>query len=560
LLSIAEIRQRKLVQWGLGYLAAAWALLQVLQFLAQSFEWPSPVLRVVTVLAAAGFVAVLILAWYHGERGQQRVTLLELLLLAAVLAVGSATAWVMRGESNEAAPLILPAEKNSIAVLPFADMSASQDQAYFSDGITEEILNALAKTRGLRVAARTSAFSFKGKDVPIDEIARRLRVTHVLEGSVRKSGDRVRITTQLIDASNGYHLWSETFDRDLQDIFAVQEEISKTIADKLQLEITGVTPTTGQQAYELYLKGRYAFARRTPDGLRGAVQYFEQAIAADPKFAPSHAGLAGALIVLPIYTDARPADLQPRAKAAANMALSLDSTLAEAWATLGYARFSYDHDWAGAETAFRRALTLNPNFVTANHWYGDYLAGTGQGKESLRYYERAAQLDPLSALLNLSLGWMYMANRRFDEAVAQMQRAIQLDSTLVDSHTHLARTRLFQGRHAEAIAGLERAVEVSGRRSLELAFLGHAYATAGRRADALGVLAELEARSKRGYVSPLTLAFVHIGLGDLDRAFAELDQARKAGDPWLTENHVDLIFDPLRHDRRWKKLLKQMGI
>jgi tetratricopeptide (TPR) repeat protein len=372
---------------------------------------------------------------------------------------------------------------------------------------------------------------------------------------------------QLINVSTGYHLWSETFDRELKDIFAVQEEISRAVVTKLQVQLMGEQPaalvapaTENQEAYERYLKGRFFWASRTPDGLRKAVQFFEQAIAMDSAFARAYAGLADALIVLPLYTNARPADVQPRAKAAAEKALTLNPSLGEAYASLAYVRMNYDRDWKGAGPVFQKALELTPNYATANQWYGDYLAAQGFVAESIPYYDRAARLDPLSAVLNFSRAWLAMSQRRFEDAIALFQAALELDSTLVDTHTHLARTLLFQGHHAEAIDSLEKAVTRSGRRTMELAFLGYAYGVANRRADAQRMLTELNARAASGYVSPLCNAIVYLGLADLDDAFDWLERARKANDPWLTENGFDLMFDPLRADPRWIQLRKRMGL
>jgi tetratricopeptide (TPR) repeat protein len=289
------------------------------------------------------------------------------------------------------------------------------------------------------------------------------------------------------------------------------------------------------------------------------VELFETAIQIDPKFARAYVGLADALIVLPLYTDARPADVQPRAKQAALTGVSLDPSSAEAQASLGYILMSVDRDWTGAQRALRAALQLNPDYATANHWYGDYLAAQGQVDESIEYYERAARLDPLSATISFSLGWLYMAQRRFDAAVVQLKKASELDPSLVDARVHLARTRLFMGQQAIAIAALEETAQLSGRRAMNLAFLGYAYGMAGRRADARRLIEELNLRAHETYVSPLTLAIIHIGLGERDEAFRQLERAREAADPWLTENSFDLIFDPLRSDARWRKLRGEMG-
>ena len=302
MISFDRVRQRKLVQWAVAYLAAAWLILQVLSLLAEPFAWPGVVLRAATVLLGVGFIGVLVLAWYHGERGRQHVSGIELILLAVVLALAGAAVWWVRDDSPDQradAQPVISVGRNSIAVLPFLDLSPGKDHEYFSDGITEEILNALARVERLRVASRTSSFSFKGRNVPIDEVGKRLRVQHVLEGSVQRSGERIRVTAQLVDAANGYHLWSERYDRELQDIFAVEDEISRAIVQSLEVEITGghqdplvARATESQEAHDLYLKGRYFWANRTPDGLRRAIQYFEQATQLDPNYARAYQGLA----------------------------------------------------------------------------------------------------------------------------------------------------------------------------------------------------------------------------------------------------------------------------
>ena len=565
--SISRIRQRKLAQWGLAYLAGAWVLLQVLGFVAQSFAWSPQVARVATVLAIAGFLVVLVLAWYHGDQGRQHVSAVEIVVLTIVILAGGSAAWVLRGP-RAAAAVALPAvtetrEQNSIAVLPFVDLSAGKDQEYFSDGVSEEILNALARIPGLRVAARTSSFSFRNKDVQVAEVGRQLRVSNVLEGSVRRVGNRVRITTQLINASNGFQVWSESFDRDLQDIFAVQQEISQAIASKLRLQFSVPEPAaaegTSQTAYDQYLRGRFFFNKRTPDGLRRAEEYFKRAIGTDPNFAPAHSGLAGTLLVLPLYADVDVSKLRPRVRAAVTRALQLDSTLADGWAGLAYIRMSYDHDWQGAASAFERSLRLNPSDPNTRTWYGDFLSAQQQLKPAIAQYERATQLDPLSALRRISLGWMLSADHRLEEAERELQLATELDPALVDGRTHLARIRFFQGKREQGIAELERVVELSERRTVELGYLGYAYGIAGRRADAEKLLQELESRGT-STSTPTAMAFVYVGLGDYDRAFDALELARRAGDMWLTENNMDLIFDPLRRDPRWKKLLSRMRI
>jgi len=604
---LVEVRRRGILKVATAYLVVTWLTLEIGHVLFNIFELPHGGLQAIFVLLALGFPLTLFAVWqgwlatltdapasgeashaapeagHHGggHEGPLLAVIFGMVALIAVATVIGVRFFGMGHSSSghgaqrevaataephrEPAPRVAPA-KNSVAVLPFADLSPGKDQAYLSDGFAEEIMSALSGIAGLHVAARTSAFSFKDKEVPVDEIGARLGVAHLIEGSVRRADDRLRITVQLIDTSNGFQVWSKSYDRNIADIFAVQREISGNIVEQLDVRLTGRQQdafdrldAVDREAYDLYLKGRYAWAGRSPDGLHSAVEYFEAAIQIDPKFARAFVGLADALIVLPLYIDARPADVQPRAKQAALTAVSLDPSSAEAQASLGYILMSADRDWTGAGRALRTALQLNPDYATANHWYGDYLAAQGQVGESIEYYERAARLDPLSATISFSLGWLYMAQRNFEAAVAQLKKASELDPSLIDARVQLARTRLFMGQQVAAIAALEEIAQLSARRAMHLAFLGHAYGTTGRQADARRLIEELKLRSRKTYVSPLTFAIIHIGLGERDDAFRELEQAREAADPWLTENNFDLIFDPLRSDARWRKLRSEMG-
>lgn len=604
---LIEVRRRGILKVATAYLVVTWLTLEIGHVLFNIFELPHGGLQVIFVLLALGFPLTLFAVWHGwlatltdapasgdashatpeaghhggGHEGPLLAVIFGVVTLIAVATVIGVRFFGMGHSSSshgaghevaatadpprESAPHVAPA-RNSVAVLPFADLSPGKDQAYLSDGFAEEIMSALSGIEGLHVAARTSAFSFKDKEVPADEIGARLGVAHLIEGSVRRADDRLRITVQLIDASNGFQVWSRSYDRNIADIFAVQREISSSIVEQLDVRLTGRQQNAfdrldavDREAYDLYLRGRYAWAGRSPDGLHSAVKYFEAAIQLDPKFARAYVGLADALIVLPLYTDARPADVQPRAKQAALTGVSLDPSSAEAQASLGYILMSADRDWTGAGRALRAALQLNPDYATANHWYGDYLAAQGQVGGSTKYYERAARLDPLSATISFSLGWLYMGQRKFEAAVAQLKKASELDPSLIDARVQLARTRLFMGQQVAAIAALEEIAQLSARRAMNLAFLGHAYATTGRQADARRLIEELKLRSRQTYVSPLTLAIIHIGLGERDDAFRELEQAREAADPWLTENNFDLVFDPLRSDARWRKLLSEMG-
>jgi len=481
-----------------------------------------------------------------------------LLILGAIPLVGI----VVRGPD---AP-DLPAQQTAIAVLPFANMGPDGANEYFSDGMTEEIITALAKVEGLRVAARTSAFAFKGKRESVSEIGRQLRVGTVLEGSVRRAGDRLRVTAQLINVENGYHLWAETYDRDLRDVFAVQDEIAQAIVGALRVKLSGevtamvVRPTADLTAYELYLRGRHAVNQRSSGGLVQAVAYFDQAIARDPRFAEAYAGLADAYVLLPGYSVAKSSEAWPKGRAAAERALALDSTLAEAHTTLAYGKFLFDGDWRAAEQGFQRAIALNPDYPTAHHWYGDLLGGRGNLEGYLQELRRAEELDPLSRQIGTEVGRALYALRRNDEAVTQLQQVLRADPAFAGAHVTLGRVYVEQGRMAEAIGEFQQAVQLRGRNALDVAYLASAYAVAGRRSEAQQLLVELEGRSRREHVPPTVLAIVYIGLGQHERAFDLLDRAVAEHDGWFAEFIFHPTYDPLRSHPRYAALLQALRL
>jgi tetratricopeptide (TPR) repeat protein len=416
------------------------------------------------------------------------------------------------------------------------------------------------------VAARTSAFAFKGKSEGVSEIGRQLRVGTVLEGSVRRAGDRLRITAQLIKVEDGYHLWAETYDRDLSDLFAVQEEIAQAIVAALRVKLSGepsamvVAPTTDLAAYDFYLKGRHAVNQRSGGSLVQAVAYFDQAIERDQRFAQAYAGLADAYVLLPGYSVTVSSEAWPKGRAAAERALALDSTLAEAHTTLAYGKFLFDSDWRGAEQGFRRAIALNPRHATAHHWYGDFLAGRGNLEGYLQEIRRAQALDPLSAQIATEVGRALYALRRNDEAVTQLRQVLRADPAFAGAHIALGRVYVEQGRMAEAIGEFQKAVELRGRNALDVAYLAYAYALAGRRSEARRLLAELEGRSRREHVPPTVLAIVHIGLGQDGRAFDLLDRAVAEHDGWFVEFIFHPTYDPLRSHPRYAALLHALEL
>ena len=443
-----RLRERKLVQWALAYVAASFALIQVLDIVAQRFGWPEQTVRFVIVAMCVGFFATLVIAWYHGERGAQRVSGAELLILTLLLAIGGAAIWRLAPRSNEgalasndASPATAPADPKSIAVLPFVNMSGQKENDYFSDGISEEILNVLAGIPDLRVAARTSSFSFRDGKHEAPEIAQELHVRMLLEGSVRKQGDRARITAQLIDASNGYHLWSQTYDRDLKDIFAIQDEIAAAIANELKVKISGAEDTPQKkphnvEAYDFYLRGLGQWQTRGEAQLLAAIKNFESAAAADPQFAEAYAGLGLVYTILPdfsskiTYTEAL-----ARAENYAELALSIDPSVPEIYPIFGYLADS-DRRRKTAQALDRRAIALRPSFSTSYQWLGNSMWTDGDLEGGLKVLEQASMLDPKSSIIANNHGMALIALGRYQEAIAlcaPLLKAVPDDANCLES-------------------------------------------------------------------------------------------------------------------------------
>ncbi len=455
----------------------------------------------------------------------------------------------------------------SIAVLPFADLSPQRDQEYFCHGLAEELINALTKVRQLRVVARTSAFSFRNQSPDAREIGRRLRVETVLEGSVRKAEDRLRITAQLVRTADGAHLWSERYDRRLDDVFAIQDEITAAITGHLEVELlaAGRRPASKRQtgdveAYHLYLKGRHFWSKRSPADLEEGIEYFRQAIARDPHYALAHAGLADSYNLLGFYSVRAPKEAFPRAKEAARRALELDGDLAEAHSSLAFARLLYDWDWAGAGREFRRTFELNPGYATAHHWFAEYLTLQGRHEEAIEQVKQALGLDPLSLIINTLRGWAYYYARRYDQAIAALEETLELDAGFAPAEFWLGLARQQQGQLEAAGAVLEQAIEHSGRSPMMVAALGRLHALRGETTAASAVLAELEAASRREYVPAYYIAAIHSGSGDRERTLDWLEHSRQARDNWLVFLGVDPIWDALRSEPRFTALLAEVGL
>jgi serine/threonine-protein kinase len=458
-------------------------------------------------------------------------------------------------------------DRRAIAVLPFVNASPDPDAEYFSDGMTDELIDALTKVEGLRVASRTSVFALKRRETDVRTLGALLGVAVVLEGSVRRSGNRLRVTARLTDVADGRHLWSERYDRDAGDVFEVQDEIAGTIVRTLRGTLLGElgdpTPrryTANLTAYNLYLKGRYCWNKRRAEGLNEAIAFFESAIAEDPEYALAYTGLADCYALHVDYRGMPVGEAMARSRQLALRALELDDTLAEAHTSLAWVTFLHDWAWESADRRFRRAIELNPRYATARQWYAWLLVSQGRIEAALAEARAAAELDPASVSIRRSLGWLNYYARRYDAAEEQLRRALAMDPTSEENHRILGLALTQQGRYDEAVAALREAIAGAAESAYARGALARTLALAGRTAEARRLLAELESEGRSRYVSPVAYATAHIALGDNDEAFGWIERAHAERRGWLAYLRVEPIFDPLRDDPRFRDLLARMGL
>jgi eukaryotic-like serine/threonine-protein kinase len=473
---------------------------------------------------------------------------------------------LMRALADPTSPRSSPAGVSSIAVLPFINLSADPENEYFADGMAEEIINALSRVDGLRVTARSSAFSFKGKGEAGRDIGKRLKVGAVLEGSVRRSGSRIRLTTELINVADGNHLWSERYDREMVDVFAIQDEISRSIVDALKVKLLAprqtplvLRPTEDLEAYTTYLKGRYFWNRRTPEGLRKSITLFREAQTRDPGYALPYAGEADAYNVLGWWSDLPPAVAFPAARTAAARAVALDPGLAEGYASQAFARLYYDWDWPRAEADFKRSIALNPKYSTARQWYSQHLISSGKTDEANTQIRLATELDPLSLIIQTTVSLIAYYAGHFEDSVANARRVIENDPNFGIGHRILGRALLELGQYDEGIAELQKAVELSAFSIMLTAEVAHGHARAGNRAAALVILADLRRSATEGYVSAYDLAGIHIGLDDRASALNALEQACDERASHMIFLRVDPVFRELRGEARFQAVLARVG-
>ena len=576
----AELKRRNVYKVAIAYGVVAWLLIQIATQVFPFFEIPNWVVRLVVLVIIIGFPVALIIAWAfeltpeglkrtetadaeHSAGRSRKRTWIYVVIIAGAISIG--LFFLGRyTSSKQNAGTELPGK--SIAVLPFDNLSRNPDNAYFAEGVQDEILTRLAKVADLKVISRTSTQKYKSAPDNLRDIAKELGVSNILEGSVQKAADQVRVTVQLINATNDAHLWAETYDRKLTDIFTVESEIAKTIADTLRAKLTGSEermmskkPTANPEAYEFYLKGRFFWNKRTGVDLRKAIDYFNQAVAKDPSYALAYAGLADAYVLLSGFGAASPKDSLPQAKAAAEKALELDSTLGEAHASLAQALLAYDFDFAGANREFQHAIELNPNYATAHHWYGEsVLAPLSQFEDAIAQLKRALQLDPLSMIINADVGTVLTNARRYDEAIEQLRKTLEMDPSFYYAHYNLGEALEMKGLTENAIAEYQRAIALNDD-PVPQALLGHLYAKIGKKNEARQILQQLHESSKQHYVSPYLFAMIHIGLGEKDRAIDFLEKTYEDRDGYsIAFIKVDPFLDPLHGDPRFEALVQKV--
>jgi TolB-like protein/Flp pilus assembly protein TadD len=575
----AELKRRNVYKVAVAYIVAGWALSQGIAQVFPVFDVPNWLIRLIVVLIILGLPVALVLAWSFEitPQGIKRTETADampatarrkkhvwiyIVVIGALLSIGLFFLGRYSAGSKTASPAGI--QNKSIAVLPFDNLSRDPDNAYFAEGVQDEILTRLAKVADLKVISRTSTQHFKSAPENLPEIAKQLGVTNILEGSVQKAADQVRVNVQLINAMTDAHVWADTYDRKLTDIFAVESEIAKAIAETLQAKLTGAekssiskAPTANPEAYELYLKGRFFWNKRTGTDLRKAIDYFNQAVAKDPNYALAYVGLADSYLLLSSYAAVSPGESLPPARSALKKALELDDSLAEAHASFGLLT-TLELDLHRALDELKRAVELKPNYATAHHWLALAHLTLAQFDQAISEAKRAIELDPLSLVINADTSWIYFSARRYDEAEAQVRKTLEIGPQFFLAHYYLGEVLQFKGHLSEGIAEFQKAFELNND-PYSLGMLGQAYARNGQKEEARKILARLNEEAKSHYVAPYALALVQIALGDKDRAIEELEHAYAEGATnYLFVIKVDPLLDDLRGDPRFEALVQKI--
>jgi len=575
----AELKRRNVYKVAVAYIVAGWALSQGIAQVFPVFDIPNWVIRLIVVLIIIGLPIALVLAWMfeltpQGIKRTEDVDLVAaaqqpkkrtwifVVIIGALVSIGLFFLGRYSAGNKTASPAGI--SNKSIAVLPFDNLSRDPDNAFFAEGVQDEILTRLAKVADLKVISRTSTQHFKSTPENLPEIAKQLGVAHILEGSVQKASDQVRVNVQLINALTDAHLWADTYDRKLTDIFAVESEIAKTIAETLQARLTSSeknsiakTPTVNPEAYELYLRGKFFAEKRTGADLRKSIEYYDQAIAKDPGYPLAYVGLADSNLLLSAYGTHSPKEAILPARAALKKALELDDSLAQAHASLGLLA-TLELDANGAISELERSIQLNPNYATAHHWLALPLMAIGQSSRAIVEGKRAIELDPLSLIINADFCWVYFNARRYDEAEAQAHKTLEMDPRFPLAHYYLGGALQFKGKLTEAIAEFQKSADLNNDDQYSLAMLGQAYARQGKTDEAQKVLARIREQAKSQYVSPYGLAIVLTALNSKADAIDELERGYDDAGFYISLIKVDPFFDDLRGDPRFDALVQKV--
>jgi TolB-like protein len=575
----AELKRRNVYKVAVAYAVVAWLLMQIASQIFPFFEIPNWAVRFVVLAIIIGFPIALILAWAFEltPEGVKRTEVADaahersraavwiyVVAIGAALSVGLFVLGHYMAPNKQSGLAELPGK--SLAVLPFANLSGNPENAYFAAGIQDEIITRLAKIGQLKVVSCLTTQRFKSAPDDLPAIARQLGVANVLQGSVQRTADAVRVNVQLVKAETDTHLWADTFDRKLTDVFQIESDIAKTIAEKLQAKLTGseeraisVKPTANVEAHQLYLKGRYIWNRRTAENLKKALNYFEEAAQKDPDYALAYVGIADACGLFPVYGAGAPQEYLPRAKGAAEKALALDDSLAEAHASMGLVHYCYFNGMESAKE-FERAIELNPNYATAHHWYGRLtLVMLGQLDRAMAETKRAYELDPVSSIIHSDLGGVNVAARRYDEAIRQLRGTVEIDPDFFWAYRWLGMALELKGDTQAAIAEYKKAFELNDDPA-GLAFIAHAEAAMGHQDEARKLLIQLVDAAKSRYVQPYAFALTYLALGDKDQTLNWLEQGvRDRGATFLQFIKTDAFFDPLRGDPRFEAIVQKVA-
>ena len=564
----------------MAYLVVAWLLVQISDILLGTFAAPTWAMRAIVLALAVGFPVALMLAWVYeittqGVRRTEAVSddeldvahggrqidfvIIGVLLVAVALFTANSFKWIDFGAESSI-------DLRSIAVLPLANLSGDPEQEYFADGMTETLITELSKIAALRVISRQSVMQFKGTKLSLPEIAQKLNVDAVVEGSALLIGERVRITVQLIEAATDVHLWADNYDRDLSDVLAILSEVARAVALEIQIAVTPEEAArladvreVNPEAYRLNLLGHYHLYKFEPADLEKAIRYFQQAIEHDPEYAQPHMGLATYYGAIGFYGFMPPRDSYEKVSAATAAALQIDSNLAAAHGTYATTFFYFDWDWQKAEEEFRRAFSLNSNDAFTYRFYTWFLVAMGRTEEAHTSIRRAIELEPLAVGAYMTASDLYYMAGQYDEAITQLQEALDLSPNYPLALSRLGWSYVQKGMFTEAIGNMEQAMTLSPGNTESRFMLGHAYAAAGKPAEARKILDDLHALAKEQYIQPYAFAIIHSGLGENDEALEWLERAYQDRNGWMPFLNVEPRFDPLRSDPRFQDLLRRMN-